>query len=74
MIEPVDIPLYQEKMGFAQDLSGKPLNVLMDQFERQIIINTLESAGGDKEKAARILQISRASFYNKIKKYKITEM
>ena len=74
MIEPVDIPLYQEKMGFSQELSGKPLDVSMDQFERQIIINTLESTGGDKEKAAKILQISRASFYNKIKKHKITEM
>jgi len=74
MIEPVDIPLYQEKMGFSQELSGKPLDVSMDQFERQIIINTLESTGGDKEKAAKILQISRASFYNKIKKHKVTEM
>ncbi|MFN3533116.1 MAG: sigma-54-dependent transcriptional regulator [Candidatus Brocadia sp.] len=74
MIEPVDIPLYQEKMGLPQDLSGKPLDVLMDQVERQIIINTLESAGADKEKAAKILQISRASFYNKLKKHKITEM
>ncbi len=74
MIEPVDIPLYQEKMGFPQDLSGKPLDVLMDQVERHIIINTLESAGSDKEKAAKILQISRASFYNKLKKYKITEL
>ncbi len=74
MVEPMDIPLYQEKMGFTQDLSGKSLDVLMDQFERQIIINTLESTGGDKEKAAKTLQISRASFYNKIKKHKITEM
>lgn len=74
MIEPVDIPLYQEKMGLPQDLSGKPLNVLMDQVERQIIINTLESVGADKEKAAKILQISRASFYNKLKKHKITDM
>ncbi len=74
MIEPVDIPLYQEKTGFLQDLSGKPLQVLMDQFERQVIINTMELTGSDKEKAAKILQISRASLYNKISKYKITEL
>lgn len=74
MIEPVDIPLYQEKMVFPPDLSGKPLDVLMDQVERQIIMNTLETAGADKEKAAKILQISRASFYNKLRKHKITEM
>ncbi|MCF6155853.1 MAG: sigma-54-dependent Fis family transcriptional regulator [Candidatus Brocadia sp.] len=74
MIEPVDIPLYHEKMVLSQDLSGKPLEVLMDQVERQIIMNTLESAGADKEKAAKILQISRASFYNKLKKHNITEI
>lgn len=74
IVEPVDIPLYQEKAGALQDLSGKPLQALMDQVERQIIINTLESTGADKEKAANILQISRASLYNKINKHKIAEM
>ena len=74
MIEPEDIPLYREKTGFLQDLSGKSLQVLMDQVERQIIINTLELTGADKEKAAEILQISRASLYNKINKHKITEL
>lgn len=74
MIEPVDIPLYQEKTSFQQDLSGKPLHVLIDQVERQIIISTLELAETDKEKAAKILQISRASLYNKLKKHKLTEL
>ena len=49
------------------------LSELLDQVERQIIINTLELTGGDKEKAAEILQISRASIYNKINKHKIAE-
>ena len=71
MIEPVDIPLYEEKPGFHQDLSGKPLNALMEQFERQIILDTLERTGGDKEKAIGILQISRASLYNKLNKYNL---
>lgn len=74
VIEPADIPLYQERVGFMQDISGKPLHVLIDQFERQVIINTMELAGSDKEKAARILQISRASLYNKINKHKLTEL
>jgi DNA-binding NtrC family response regulator len=71
MIEPVDIPLYQEKQGFSQELSGKPLQTLLDQFERQIIINTLGATGADKEKAAKVLKISRASLYNKINKHGI---
>ncbi|MGQ3686333.1 MAG: sigma-54-dependent transcriptional regulator [Candidatus Loosdrechtia sp.] len=74
MIESADIPLYQEKTHLHQDLSGKPLQALMNQAERQIIINTMELAQADKEKAAKILQISRASLYNKIKKYKLTEL
>ena len=45
----------------------------MDQVERQIIINTLELTGADKEKAAKVLQISRASLYNKLNKHKINE-
>ncbi|MBI2472370.1 MAG: sigma-54-dependent Fis family transcriptional regulator [Planctomycetes bacterium] len=73
VIDPADIPLYQEKPGFPQGLSGKPLQELMDQVERQIIINTLELTGTDKEKAAKVLQISRASLYNKLNKHKITE-
>jgi len=73
MIEPGDIPLYQEKGGLLQDLSGKPLHELMDQFERQVIMNTMELTGSDKEKAAKILQISRASLYNKINKYKMID-
>src|SRR3990167_6957711 len=73
VIEPEDIPLYQEKTGFPQGLSGKPLQELIDQVERQIIINTLELTGADKEKAAKILQISRASLYNKLNKHKINE-
>ncbi|MCF6157268.1 MAG: sigma-54-dependent Fis family transcriptional regulator [wastewater metagenome] len=74
VIEPIDIPLYQEKTSFQQDFSGKPLHVLMDQVEHQIIVNTIELMDGDKEKAANALQISRASLYNKLKKHKITEL
>jgi DNA-binding NtrC family response regulator len=73
-IEPIDIPLYQEKTNLQQNLTGKPLHVLMDQVERQIIINTMELAEADKERAAKILQISRASLYNKINKYKLNEL
>lgn len=74
MIEPVDVPLYQEKIGSLQDLSGKSLQTLMNQIERQIIINTLELTHADKEKAMKILKISRASLYNKLNKHKIVEV
>ncbi|GJQ50170.1 acetoacetate metabolism regulatory protein AtoC [Candidatus Kuenenia stuttgartiensis] len=70
-ITPEDVPLYQEKMGTRPGLSGKPLQELLEQTERQIIINTLEANDADKEKTAKILKISRASLYNKLNKYKI---
>ncbi|MBW7942041.1 MAG: sigma-54-dependent Fis family transcriptional regulator [Candidatus Kuenenia stuttgartiensis] len=70
-ITPEDVPLYQEKMGTRPGLSGKPLQELLEQTERQIIINTLEANDADKEKTAKILKISRASLYNKLNKYTI---
>ena len=39
VIELGDIPLYQEKTVVSQELSGKPLQVLIDQVERQIIVS-----------------------------------
>lgn len=72
VIEPADIPLHQEKQRFLQELNGRPLQELMEQAERQIVVSALASAGGDKEKAAKVLNISRASLYNKLNKYEIT--
>ncbi|HHT9105889.1 MAG TPA: sigma-54-dependent transcriptional regulator [Candidatus Wujingus californicus] len=74
VIEPVDTPLYQGKTVSPMELSGKPLQELIDQVERQIIINTLKLTDSDKEKAAKILQISRAGLYNKLSKHKIGEL
>ena len=39
--------------------------------EKAKIVETLRHAGGDKTKTARILKISRASLYNKLKSYQI---
>jgi DNA-binding NtrC family response regulator len=44
---------------------------MIDIAERQIISDTLSKVNWDKEKAAELLNISRASLYNKIKKHKI---
>ncbi len=74
VIEPMDIPLYQGKTVSPMELSGKPLQELIDQVERQIIINTLKLTDSDKEKAAKILQISRAGLYNKLSKHEIGEL
>ena len=62
MIEPGDVPLYQEKFGYLQDLSGKSLQVLMDQVEHQIIINTLELTNRDKESCLKYYKFPAPAF------------
>jgi two-component system response regulator HydG len=41
------------------------------EIEKQLIIKTIQEAGYNKSKAARILNIDRKTLYNKIKLYNI---
>jgi len=70
-IAPEDLQLPNEKRFFATDVNGKTFHDMIDIAERQIISDTLSKLNWDKEKAAELLNISRASLYNKIKKHKI---
>jgi transcriptional regulator with PAS, ATPase and Fis domain len=70
-IVPEDLQLPNEKRFFATDINGKTFHDMIDMAERQIISDTLSKLDWDKEKAAELLNISRASLYNKIKKHKI---
>ncbi|RMH37906.1 MAG: sigma-54-dependent Fis family transcriptional regulator [Deltaproteobacteria bacterium] len=55
--------------------AGRPLKAIVDDtvraVERQAIADALRRAGGSPTKAARLLGISRASIYNKIRDYRI---
>lgn len=51
----------------ATGLAGLPL----DEVEKSAIIQTLNETGGNKSEAAKILQITRTTLNNKIKKYDI---
>ncbi|MGO1585486.1 sigma-54-dependent transcriptional regulator [Mesonia sp.] len=42
-----------------------------NQNEEQLILDALEEAGGNKSKAARILDVDRKTLYNKLKQYNI---
>ncbi len=44
---------------------------VMCKVERERILESLQECKGNKSKAARLLGISRASFYNKLKRYQI---
>jgi len=41
----------------------------VNEAERQLILRTLESTGGNKTKAAEVLSISLKTLHNKLKEY-----
>jgi DNA-binding NtrC family response regulator len=51
---------------------GLPLQKLVSDFERQLIIQALNQAGWVKNQAAQLLQLNRTTLVEKIKKQKIT--
>jgi two-component system response regulator HydG len=57
------------------DVAGRPLRDIVDDtvraVERQAIADALRRADGSPAKAAKLLGISRASIYNKIKEYRL---
>ncbi|KJR99881.1 MAG: Fis family transcriptional regulator [Peptococcaceae bacterium BRH_c4a] len=67
------LPQYMQKLGKGPRRSpaGKGLPALLDQVEKEAIIETLASTGGNKMQAARSLGISRAWLYKKMKQYGI---
>jgi two-component system response regulator HydG len=50
-------------------LGGFPANLPLEQIEREAIVNTLASAGGNKSEAARRLGITRKTLREKLKRY-----
>lgn len=45
----------------------------VEEKERTLLLQTLEKAGDNRSKAARLLNISRTTLYEKLKKYHITD-
>jgi DNA-binding NtrC family response regulator len=69
MITPADLP-NEFKAGKSE--SGQfqvRLGTTIDESERELIIRTIEFAGGNKTRAAEILGISAKTLYNKLERY-----
>ena len=67
------LPQYLQKLGKGPRRNiDKGLPALLDQVEKEAIIETLKSTGGNKMQAARSLGISRAWLYKKMKQYGIS--
>lgn len=59
---------------FKQHLTqGSELKTFTEKTERDVILNTLQKAGFNKSKTARILNIDRKTLYAKIKLYNLPE-
>jgi two-component system, NtrC family, response regulator AtoC len=52
-------------------LHGLSLHAAVKQFEKQLILDALQQAGGSKTKSAELLGISRRSLFNKMKEFQL---
>ncbi len=75
IIQPHHLPVYLKKISQPKiRLSSRmSLKTILEDTERNALIQALQSTGGNKVKAARLLAISRAGLYQKLEKYKLFE-
>ena len=67
------LPLYLQKGSLARGRHAVQggLPVLVEEAEREAILETLKATKGNKRQAAQLLGISRAGLYKKLKRYNI---
>ncbi len=73
-IELKDLPIpLQEKTGpLPMEGMGDSLKSIMENTEKRAILDALERAGNNREKASALLKIHRTGLYQKMKKYNIS--
>jgi transcriptional regulator with PAS, ATPase and Fis domain len=77
MIGPQDLPLYI-KQGLTEDVreaavsSSFSLKAVVAEAERQTLAKALQHTHGNRNTAAELVGLSRASFYRKLKEYGLT--
>jgi transcriptional regulator of acetoin/glycerol metabolism len=64
-------PQLHEINGIDITDDGLDLNALIDSFEKDLLARALEKAGGAKNKAAKLLNLNRTTFVEKLKRFKI---
>lgn len=61
--------------GYGKEESQvKTLKEALEEFEKNIILNTLKQVDFNKEESAKILGVDLATLYRKLKKYQISEV
>jgi PAS domain S-box-containing protein len=69
--EPVAFGENAYGLGPAKDLGDRPLQEIMEEIEKGLILGAMEKVGGNKLVAANLLGISRPGLYKKLQKYKL---
>lgn len=64
-------PVETEIKSDTIEIGESKLKDASSEFEKQLIVRTIQEAGFNKSKAARLLKIDRKTLYNKIKQYGI---
>ncbi len=71
LIGPELLPAEMTKDAAAEHSLRDTLSLKVAGAEKEMILEALERAGGNRTKAAKLLGISRASLYNKLRQYDI---
>jgi transcriptional regulator with PAS, ATPase and Fis domain len=58
-------------LSVARELAGRPLQEVMEEIEKDLIVSAMEKVGGNKLVAANLLGISRPGLYKKLQKYNL---
>jgi len=64
-------PNFTPQLGISETLAIKPLKEAVAEAEKQAIMSALEAAGGNRQEAAKLLDIGKTSFYEKCRIYSI---
>ena len=65
--------LTEDKVGHAQTGIAGLTGMSMSDAERELIRNTLKSVDGNRQQAAKILEIGERTLYRKIKEYGLND-
>jgi two-component system response regulator HydG len=66
-----DLPQDFKTLPNGDDIKSSPTGSSLKVIEKEVILKTLEQAGGNRTKAALILGVTRKTLQNKIKEYRI---
>lgn len=59
--------------GLMNNLENSSFSEIKDQFEKEVLVNALHKAEGNKTKAAQILKMNRKTFYRKLKSFDLLD-